>query len=392
MSKRDVGNLTGLGKPVRFCWLAISLIAVLAACRADDAPATAVFDAAPVLVWQKTMAGAPGTPVVVPGTDGEQVVIATETAVIALDTLTGQENWRVTPPDGVYPRSLVGGETAVYVGAPGGLLALRTRDGQTLWQTPIRGEVLWPPLLDGDALYVGTAFVGPGILPNPAGRAWLYALEAATGQPRWGVETAAYTLTTPAAAGDLVVSGGSLLSDADVEEGGMLRLHAFDRRSGALRWTADSPDGLLKSLAVDERHVYFLAYTDMLYALNRDNGAAAWRYPTENWSPGFSYAAGTLYLGSDNGFLHAVDGMAGTAVWQSQLEGIFNAPRARPALAGDWLIFQGNDNRLYGLQRATGAITWRTEPQPRSRMMVVVGNGRLFLVGQDNTLYAYGSP
>ena len=56
------------------------------------------------------------------------------------------------------------------------------------------------------------------------------------------------------------------------------------------------------------------------------------------------------------------------------------------------VYFQGNDNGLYALDRATGQLVWQTAPQPRSRVAVAVEDGRLYLAGQDGTLYAYGVP
>ena len=59
------------------------------------------------------------------------------------------------------------------------------------------------------------------------------------------------------------------------------------------------------------------------------------------------------------------------------------------AVDGDYVYFQGNDNQLYALDRHNGEIRWVTDPQPRSRTAVAVGDGRLYLSGQDGLLYAY---
>ncbi|HFQ94407.1 MAG TPA: pyrrolo-quinoline quinone, partial [Anaerolineae bacterium] len=81
----------------------------------------------------------------------------------------------------------------------------------------------------------------------------------------------------------------------------------------------------------------------------------------------------------------------GTAVWRVHKEGIFNAPRSEPVVADGRLYFQSNDNRLYSLDAAGGNILWQTEPQPRSRVAPAAAYGRLYLLGQDGVLYAYGS-
>ncbi|MCA9968567.1 MAG: PQQ-binding-like beta-propeller repeat protein [Anaerolineales bacterium] len=345
--------------------------------------------AAPQRLWEAAVGAGLAAPAMLAA---GRVIAASETAVIAFDPQTGAEAWRVAPPGGVWPRALAADDARVYVGTPGGLLALHAADGSAAWQQATTGEVLWPPLADGELVIAGTAHVGPGIEPDPAGRAWVVAWDAETGALRWEVETAVYTLVTPAAAGDLVVAGGSYAGTAAVDEGGHMRLHALGRQDGRARWTAETTDGFLKSLAVDANGVYYLAYTDRLVALDAGSGAARWQYPTENWSPGFAYADGALYLGSDNAFVHAVDAESGVAQWRVPLSGVFNSPRGRPAVGQHRVYFQGNDNGLYALDRATGQLVWQTAPQPRSRVAVAVEDGRLYLAGQDGTLYAYGVP
>jgi outer membrane protein assembly factor BamB len=342
---------------------------------------------APSLKWQAPIGEGLAAPAQVMG---GRIVVANKDAVLAFDPGTGAEIWRVTPEGGVWPRSLTHDDERIYAGIPGGLLALRASDGQILWQEEMEGEVLWPPLAS-NSLFVGTAFVGPGITPDPDGKAWIYALDLDTGQQLWAKETGTYTLTTPAGGPGIVYIGGSFLGQEDVEEGGHLRLHAFDSHDGNLHWTADSLDGFLKSLATDGTRLIYLAYSDAVVGLDAFTGEKQWQYPTENWSPGFTFADDRLFFGSDNAFVHAVNSDSGSADWRVPLEGVFNSPRGRPALSGDCLLFQANDNRLYCLHQADGSLVWQTDPQPRSRVALAAGAGHIFLSGQDGNLYAYGA-
>ena len=365
----------------------VCLVLLLVGC-AQTAP-TAVFPndpitAVPELIWQFDAGGKLEAPAQVVG---EHVVVATKTAVIALNASDGQEAWRVAPPHGVWPRSLTSSSDTIFVGVPSGLLALDANTGQERWQQTTTGEVLWPPL-PGSPVYVATAFVGPGVEPRPNQHAWGYALDPDSGAILWSLETDTYTLITPTASDNRVVFGGSRLDESDVNEGGHLRLHLLTT-DGTLLWAVDTVDGFLKSVALDEQQLYYLAYTDMVYGLSLADGSEVWHYPTENWSPGFTMADGTLYFGSDNARVHAVAAGEGTAVWQTPLEGIFNAPRSEPNIVGDYLYFQSNDNRLYGLNRQSGEIIWQSEPQPRSRIPLTVAGSQLYLATQDGVLLAY---
>ncbi|MGB3714672.1 MAG: PQQ-binding-like beta-propeller repeat protein, partial [Candidatus Promineifilaceae bacterium] len=139
----------------------------------------------------------------------------------------------------------------------------------------------------------------------------------------------------------------------------------------------------------DGNQLFYLAYSDVVIGLDAATGEDSWRYPTENWSPGFIYADDRLFFGSDNAFVHAVKSDSGSADWRVHLEGIFNAPRGRPALSADCLLFQSNDNRLYCIHREDGSLIWQTEPQHRSRVALAAGGGQLFLTRHDGWLYAY---
>lgn len=55
----------------------------------------------------------------------------------------------------------------------------------------------------------------------------------------------------------------------------------------------------------------------------------------------------------------------------------------------DTVDFQGNDNRLYALDRQSGEILQVTIPRFRSRTAVAVGDGLLLLSGQNGVLYAF---
>ncbi|MCB8924156.1 MAG: PQQ-binding-like beta-propeller repeat protein [Ardenticatenaceae bacterium] len=356
----------------------------------SPSPTATQSTAAPDLIWQLPFgASLKGPAAFAAG----RVFVATDTAVFALDPATGDTLWEMTLDGGVWSRSLAANETAVIVGSPGQMVALNPADGAILWQLPLVGDLLWAPLLANGMVFAGTAFVGPGVTPNPDGNAWVYAVEIASGELVWSWETAVYTLTTPTSNGNQLFVGGSFLNPAsDVEEGGFLRLHAFAQQTGELQWQAERQDGFIKSLATDEDTLFLLAYTDMVYGLDGRSGEVRWEYPTENWSPGFSWQDGVLYFGSDNAFVHAVDGGLGTAVWRTQLEGVFNAPRAELTLDDTTAYFQGNDNQLYALNLASGELLWKTDPQPRSRVPLTFGDGWLFLVDQEGTLSAFQSP
>lgn len=371
----------------------LSAAALLAACARPTPTFTPsrtplnLSNAAPAVAWQYD-AGQPLTARVAAG-HGLVLLAPGGEALVALEAETGREKWRY--PGRVHPGSLLIAEALVFAGAPGGaLLALEVETGALRWEARLIGDLIYPPAVVDGMLYAGTAFVGPGLTAQPEKAGRLYARRARDGEPAWEQVTECYLLASPVVDADLLVAGGSFLGPP-VDEGGHLRLMALRPADGESVWQRDSEDGLLKSLALDGERLYYLAYRDVVVALDRRSGAPLWTYDTENWSPGMVLADGHLYFGSDNAFVHALAGVDGARQWRVRLAGTFNAPRGAPLAAAGRLYFQGADRSLYALDQATGAVVWQTPPQAFSRVNLTLAEDQdqLYLAGADGVVYAY---
>ena len=82
-----------------------------------------------------------------------------------------------------------------------------------------------------------------------------------------------------------------------------------------------------------------------------------WAFPTGNRvmsSPVMQ--AGTLYFGSDDGSVYAVDAASGRQVWKHATKG---PVPATPAVVGDTLYVGSYDGHFYALNAATGALRWK---------------------------------
>jgi len=85
--------------------------------------------------------------------------------------------------------------------------------------------------------------------------------------------------------------------------------------------------------------------------------SAKWSFATkgEVWgSPAVSQ--GVLYIGSDDGFLYALDAKTGAEKWRFQAgKGI----RSRPAVSSDAVCFLSDDGYLYAIERSSGKLKWK---------------------------------
>ena len=124
-----------------------------------------------------------------------------------------------------------------------------------------------------------------------------------------------------------------------------------------------------------------------------DAGAPLW--------PGPTVAHGVVFVGGQDGQLHAIDGRSGQKRWSFRAGG---PVRTRPGIVRDALVFQADDGYLYKLDAATGVEAWRvplvSKPierlpfdNPKSRYDrfgsdVTVGGGRLYVGTHDGHVVA----
>jgi outer membrane protein assembly factor BamB len=128
----------------------------------------------------------------------------------------------------------------------------------------------------------------------------------------------------------------------------------------------------------------------------------AWTFEAGSplWA-GATFADGTVYVGGQDGQLHALDARTGGKTWSFRAGGPI---RTRATLAGGSLYFQADDGHLYALEAASGRERWRARvvdkpierlpfDNPKSRYDrfgsdVTVAGGRLYLGTHDGRVLA----
>ncbi|MDZ3830580.1 MAG: PQQ-binding-like beta-propeller repeat protein [Sphingopyxis sp.] len=86
-------------------------------------------------------------------------------------------------------------------------------------------------------------------------------------------------------------------------------------------------------------------------------GELLWDFRTDGqiWSPP-THDRGTLYFGSDDGHIYALDTRSRALKWKFATGG---KVRSKPAVDGDLVVAASDDGYLYALDRSSGAQRWR---------------------------------
>jgi len=234
------------------------------------------------------------------------------------------------------------------------------------WAFPTGDRVISSPVLQDGTLYFGSDDGS------------VYAVDAASGRQVWRHATQGPVSSTPAIAGDTLYVGSY--------DG---RFYALDARTGATRWKFrtegekrfeakglhgrtpanqtyfDNFDIFLSSPVVAGDSVYFGSGDGHLYALDRGAGTVRWKFRTGDVvhaSP--AYADGVLYFGSWDSNFYAVDAKTGQEKWRfhgGEDPVIHNQVGFQGSAAvADGVVYVGcRDSNIYALDAATGKEKWR---------------------------------
>jgi eukaryotic-like serine/threonine-protein kinase len=198
------------------------------------------------------------------------------------------------------------------------------------------------------------------------------ALDAATGELRWGVSTLDLVRTTPAVAGGVVYVGA-----------GNGRLYALDAATGASVWTATTGGGISDPVTVAGGTVYARAYDGNAYAFDAATGAARWTTSIGNSQFAINPGPGG---GGRPGDRHRRPRRQAVRPRRATGAVLWNVnPGARavgtPAVAGGRVYVNLGGHSLRALDPATGAVLWSDATAVRSTSnvnAVVVANGAIY--------------
>jgi eukaryotic-like serine/threonine-protein kinase len=233
------------------------------------------------------------------------------------------------------------------------------------WKFPTKAQVFSSPTVAGDSVYIGSS------------DHLMYALDRMTGSKKWEFKTESRITSSPAVAGGVVFfasyDGNFYAVDAATGKQKWKFATPGERRFAATHLHGAYPvaevmpdpfDFYLSSAVVANGTVYFGSGDTNIYALDAETGALKWKFKTGDVVHGSpAIADGVLLVGSWDSFFYALDASTGKEKWRFKTgedPDIHNQVgiQSSPAVANGIVYFGCRDSNFYAVDLATGKKLW----------------------------------
>ena len=330
--------------------------------------------------------------------DGVIYISSLDTHLYAVDQVTGKEKWKFKSALPIASSPAVADGKLFFVSSTGALAALDLATGKPKWvfvadyerrfeaknlhgYSPKQQTIpdAWDIYTSSPAVYQGKVYFG-------SGDGGIYAVDAASGLLQWKFQTGNVVHGSPA-----VVNGIVYVGSFDS------RLYALDAETGQQKWVfqggldpaVHNQVGFQSSPAVVDGVVYIGSRDAHVYAIDAITGNKKWDYPTSkswvNTTP--AMRDGVVYAGtSDSSRLMALDAKTGRLRFNFDTKAyVFSSP----ALAGNTVYVGSHNGKLYAIDVTSGALRWsfQTDASKADPMKLLNPDGSL---NQDSFTSVFG--
>ncbi len=276
---------------------------------------------------------------------------------------------------------VIASDGTIYIGGGSGVLYALNSNGTLKWTCPTGGGATrsTPAIADDGTIYIGGQ------------NGSLYAINP-NGTVKWSRATGGEISGSPTIGPDGTIYIGNRSA----------RFYAYTP-SGALKWPSPGYITLgnihMGSACIGPDGTIYIGGGFNLYAIN-PTGSVKWTYPTGytiQSSPAMSPDGKTVYVGSCDAYLHAVDTETGTAVWKTTVPLVPASTSSSPAVAPSGMIYIGSNGAsasmgggaLFAID-PNGNVVWQYQTAYDVRSSPAVSaDGTIYLGVMDGFVLAF---
>ncbi len=159
-------------------------------------------------------------------------------------------------------------------------------------------------------------------------------------------------------------------------------------QSGGIKpiWTFQCEDEIRGGSMIYNGTVYTGSYDNNLYALNAATGEFIWKYATDGGIVSRPAAfEENVYFGSEDHRVHAVSARSGKVVWTYYTD---DRVRSSPRIAENHLFIGSDDKFLHAINLVTGRDAWRFDTGAEIRGTPFVANDLVFIGNEAGDFFA----
>jgi outer membrane protein assembly factor BamB len=219
-----------------------------------------------------------------------------------------------------------------------------------LWKINAHNTLEYPPVVGYGRVY----------LAQQRGR--FYALDSDTGYVKWWKRFRRCSASSPAIAHGVVYQAWmDFLPCPQARPGATGFVVAWDAKTGRKLWRFNGAPFESSPLIV-RRTLYVGSWDHKVYALDRKTGRKRWSYETDDEvNTSAAYWRGTVYIANDSGSLYALNARTGKLRWRAGSNSKFGSREffyATPTVAYGRVFIGNTDGTMYVYGAKSGKLRW----------------------------------
>jgi outer membrane protein assembly factor BamB len=300
-------------------------------------------------------------------TAGKDVVFvgAYDTNVWAVKLDSGDMAWKFPTKGGIASTPALDdtGRIVVFGSEDNMVYAVDARTGRSIWTHETKGKVRASARIAHDHVFIG----------SDDGK--FYALSLVSGRPLWSYDMGGPVRSRPWVANDSVIIAG--------DTGEVLCLSL----SGQRKWSYRTKRSILASPVLDNEGICYIGSQDgFMYAIDAGNGFVLWRYRTNG--PVIASAAllgGMIFFGSTDAMVYCLQTETARERWKFTTSRPIVAP---PIVHKDFVLVGSTDKNLYCIDSQMGRERWRFETDGSVTGAPLIAGNYILVGSMDRSLYA----
>ena len=277
-----------------------------------------------------------------------------------LQGATGTPVWHYSLSTSL-PRLLGAADGNVYVNQVMGLPSSSTSPSALYTLDAATGNVLWHATLSGsDGMAAGIPVETSGVVYLESGNGGVYALQAATGAVVWHTSGSQVTGVPPT----VLAPDSPLIANGLVYAGGPMGVTAYRAGDGSVVWHFQKSlaGPILPQLVLVSGVIYVEGF-QLVAALSATNGAVLWQHQDEGSGEPLSgppFVSNGMVINSGTA-VFALRASDGTQLWTSTItpDGVGNMNAgSQESLAGGVIYLGTDDGVVHAVSAGSGGVLW----------------------------------